>query len=68
MTTRIDVEEVRRLQARRREINALPLAEIEWCENGAPIDLPAGCMTPDEWSFVGLTNIDYFDFEVDGEE
>jgi hypothetical protein len=51
---RIDVEEVRKLRERLNEINAVPLAEIEWCEGGELITPPDGAI--EEWRFMGLSN------------
>jgi hypothetical protein len=57
MTVRIDVEEIIKLQARRREINALDLKDITFYRDGKPVEIPDEAI--EEWRFVGLSNIDF---------
>lgn len=59
---RIDVEEVRKLHARMKEINSVPLEEIEWFENGKKIDVDSEIIS--DWKFMGLTNF-YFAVDLD---
>jgi len=64
---RVDLEEIRRLQARRREINSVPLAEIEWYENDVRIEIEPDAIL--DWTFTGLLNTDFALMELcDGDE
>jgi len=64
----IEVEEVCRLKARLREINALDLKDIVWTEEGTPVEVPAKWV--EEWRFTGMNNADFIDtdFYKDGLE
>lgn len=53
MTT-VAIEEVRQLQARIAEINAIPLDQIVWTENDKPIAIDAEVKT--FFKFTGLSN------------
>ena len=66
MTTRIDIEEIIALQARRREINALDLKDVKFFKDGKPVEV-----TPEqieEWSFIGLSNIDFVETHILGKD
>jgi hypothetical protein len=52
--TRIDIEEVQRLQARLAEINKLPFEEIVWCKNGKPLEIAVAKLY--DFKFFGLSN------------
>lgn len=58
---RIDLEEVRALLNRKNEINALDIREIEWYEDGKPLEIPPECL--DKWRFIGLTNVFFVELE-----
>lgn len=53
----IRIEEVVRLQSRRRRINQYNLHDILWTKNGKQIQFPKDVL--DDWDFTGLTNIDF---------
>lgn len=57
--TVIAVEEVRRLKARLREINALDLKDIVWTEDGKEVEVPPARL--EEWRFIGMNNADFID-------
>lgn len=60
----VSLEEIEAMQARRAEINAVPLAEITWTRNGVP--LPVSKERIEDWKFVGMSNIafpEFFGFE-----
>lgn len=59
--TRVAIEEVKKLQARLDEINAIPFDKIEWTENGQPIAFDSEVKT--FFKFTGLSNHCYI---VDG--
>lgn len=59
--TRIDIEEIERLQARRREINALELEEIDFYKDGVLVEAVPGAIA--EWRFTGLGNVCYVEHE-----
>jgi len=63
----IHLDEVRQLKARLREINRIPLSEIQWLDaegkivNVDPKDLKF-------WKFTGLNNADFVETIIDGEK
>lgn len=56
---RIDIEEIKALQKRRKEINAIELADIDFYENGVKVVVSSP--TVEDWNFVGLSNIDFIE-------
>lgn len=54
----VNVEEVVAMQKRRREINSIPLEEIEFFKEGKPCKLPPKEIIK-EFKFTGLSNIDF---------
>lgn len=59
---RIDINEVKRLQERRREINAIPLGDIVWVDGERVIEISPKVLR--EWIFTGLSNVDFIDMDV----
>lgn len=59
MKTRINVEEIASLKNRIKEINSIPLEEIEFLRDGEPLTISSECL--DSWKYVGLNNIDFID-------
>lgn len=57
---RIDIEEVEKLLARLREINALPLESIEFYKDGKRLEIAQAVF--DEWRVTGLSNAAFVDF------
>ncbi len=51
---RIDVNEIKRIEERRREINSIPLENIEWVDGDMPVNIPAKHV--EDWKFIGLSN------------
>jgi len=62
-TMRIDVEEIRKIDKRRREINELNLHDIEWYENGVRLNYTKEQL--DEWRFIGLSNVSFVEYYHD---
>lgn len=62
---RIDIEELRAMRERRKEINNTPLEKIEYYFNGKKIDVPL--YTIDEWKYIGLSNIDFDWYMLEGD-
>lgn len=58
--TRVDVERVRALREELRQINQLELDQIEWFENGQPMNVRPEAVK--EFSFIGLNNADFIEF------
>lgn len=58
---RIDIEELRTIRERIKEINRTPLNEIEYHYNGELVDVSDELI--DEWKFMGLSNF-YFDRDM----
>jgi hypothetical protein len=50
------------LQSRRREINRLPLEDIQWVDEGIVLDIPPAWI--DNFAFCGLNNTDFIDMEI----
>jgi hypothetical protein len=59
--TRIDIEQVRVLRQQLKDINSIPLEDIEWYENGVPVDIDPAVVS--EFAFIGLNNVDFIDGE-----
>lgn len=57
---RIDVEEIRKIDERRRQINALNIYDIEWYENGVRLNYTKEQL--DEWKYIGLCNTSFVEF------
>lgn len=57
----VNVEEVRALKARLREINRVPIEQIEWHEGGQKLELDPDLVA--DWSFMGMNNADFIDTE-----
>ena len=52
----VSLREVEELQSRRREINSLPIEQIEWLrDDGSVVEVAPE--TLEEWRFTGLTNL-----------
>ena len=60
--TIINIEEVRALQERRREINKIDLNDIDFYENGVMVTPTKEAL--EEWRFTGLSNIDFVEMEL----
>jgi len=54
---RIDLEEIRELVKRRKEINSIPLEKIEWFEDGKPVKIDKRIV--ENFLITGLNNIDF---------
>jgi hypothetical protein len=54
---RVDVEYAKHLRAELKKINAVPLDEIEWYENGKKLEIEKDLI--EEWKFTGLNNVDF---------
>lgn len=54
---KIDIEDIFEICERRKTINDLDLADIEFCSKGVPLDINP--KVRDEFSFTGLNNIDF---------
>lgn len=54
---KINVEEIKRIQKRRAEINKLDLQNIEFYEDGVKLDISPEKIK--EFSFIGLNNVDF---------
>lgn len=64
----IDVNEVRQLRARLREINKHPFSEIRWVENGKPVEFSAEVKEAhEEWERIGLNNDNFVTMVLDGQ-
>lgn len=65
--TKVNVDEVRRIKARRAEINHIPFEKIEWVDdNGNPVEVDPEWKA--EWPFTGLCNCDFVDTAIFGEK
>jgi hypothetical protein len=51
---RIDIEEINKIEKRRKEINAIPLNEIEVYENGERVYIDPEVL--ESWRFSGMGN------------
>lgn len=60
---RIDVEEIRKIDERRREINELNIYDIEWFENGKRLHYTKDQL--DHWKYIGLNNVSFVEFHHD---
>lgn len=56
---KVDINEVMRIQSRRREINSVPLADIEWTDGDKPVQIDPAIIQ--EFAFTGLSNVDFID-------
>jgi hypothetical protein len=56
---RVDVEEINRLRAAIRKINALDLNLIDFYEGGEKLEISQ--QRKDEWAFTGMSNADFID-------
>lgn len=57
----VNIEVVKKIIDDLREINKIPFDEIEWHENGKPLDIPKEVL--EEWKFTGLSNYSFVDTE-----
>jgi len=57
MKTKISIEDVYEIDEEMREINQIPLDEIEWTFNGEVVDVDSQIVS--EFEFTGLTNMDF---------
>ena len=57
MKTRVDIEDVLRLQQKQAEINKLEFKDIEWYKNGEKIEIDQKII--DQFDFTGMNNIDF---------
>ena len=61
MSVQVNIDEVRRLQARRREINRVPLQDIIWVDDTGKV-FPVTPAQVEHHRFTGLNNIDFVEF------
>lgn len=59
---RVDVEEIKALQERRREINDIEIGKIDFYSDGKKVVIPKSAL--DEWKNIGLNNIDFAEMEL----
>ena len=53
---KVSLKEVEEMQRRRREINSLPIEQIEWVnDDGSVVEVTPE--TLEEWRFIGMTNL-----------
>jgi hypothetical protein len=57
MLVKIDVEEVLKLKARLREINAISPFDIQWIYKRKPLQVPQSAV--EQWCFIGLNTSDF---------
>jgi hypothetical protein len=62
----VDIDEVRKLKARLREINSIPFEEIRWMHNGQPVVSEQKSI--DGWVLYGFNNADFVRYVVDTEK
>lgn len=63
----VNADEVRRLKARLREINRIPIEQIAWVDDsGTPVKVHPDDVS--EWHFCGLNNSDFVELIIDGEK
>lgn len=62
----VDIEEVRKLKARLREINSVPFEDIQWMHNGKPLVVQQ--TVADGWRLYGFNNADFVRYVVDKEK
>lgn len=60
--TRVDVEDVLRIDKERRKINRISLEDIEWYENGVKLDISNEVL--ENFRFTALSNMDFIIFNV----
>jgi hypothetical protein len=56
---KVDIEEVRRLTARIKEINQIPFYDIEWVDGDKTLQIPAEVR--EDWKFCGLSNVTFLE-------
>lgn len=59
---RVDVEEIRAIIEKYREMQKLDVNEVDLYENGIRIDVPQSLK--DEWKYAGLCFCEYIEFEA----
>ena len=65
MKTRINVEEIRAMNQRRADINALEFTDIEWMLDGKPVQIDPS--VSEDWDFTGLGNYSFVEFVIDSD-
>jgi hypothetical protein len=65
MKIRINVEEIRAMNKRRAEINALEFKDIEWLEDGKPIQIDPS--VTEDWDFTGMGNYSFVEYVIDSD-
>ena len=58
---KIDIEEIKHLQARLHQINDSRLEDIDFYENGVKLDISDKVRK--EWSYIGLNNMDFINLQ-----
>jgi hypothetical protein len=53
----ITIEFINALEEKRRKINRMDINDIEWYEDDVKLNISKDRL--DEWSFIGLNNIDF---------
>lgn len=59
--TRVDIEDIRYINAKRVEINMLNLQDIVFYENGKPVEISEKVL--EDFRYTGLSNIDFITSE-----
>lgn len=59
---RVDVEEVIDILNRRKKINSLDLASIDFYRNGVKVEVDQEKVK--DWDFIGLTNVCFVELEI----
>lgn len=67
MKNRVSIEEVRRLRDRRRAINSIPLADIEWVDEKGQV-VPVDPAEVKAYKFTGLNNFDFVELVLEDRE
>jgi hypothetical protein len=65
MKTQINVEEIRAMNKRRAEINALEFKDIEWLEGGKLIEIDPS--VTEDWDFTGMGNYSFVECVIDSD-
>ena len=65
MKTQVNVEEVRAMNQRRAEINALEFTDIEWMLDGKPIEIDPS--VAEGWDFTGMGNYSFVEYLIDSD-
>lgn len=62
---KVSVEEIIEMEIKVSAINNTPLEDIEWTYEGKTLSIPKD--TIDEWKFMGLSNKDFVNFHIVGQ-